>query len=99
MADLPKVNWVDDFVVAIWFVAIQILGLTSVTLPMLALFQSTKQESVTRVVEKQGVVRAGIFYQPMHCPEDILFCRLAHGVLLIVGEENHVLPLVAEILV
>jgi hypothetical protein len=35
----------------------------------------------------------------MHCPQDVRLGRLAHGVLLIIGQSNHVLPLVAKELV
>lgn len=35
----------------------------------------------------------------MHRPENILFRRLAHGVLLIVSQDDHVIPLVTEIFV
>lgn len=35
----------------------------------------------------------------MHCPEDISLCRLAHGVLLVICQEHHVLSLVVEMAV
>lgn len=34
----------------------------------------------------------------MHGAQDVLLRRLAHGVLLVIGEQNHVLPLVAKVL-
>lgn len=34
----------------------------------------------------------------MHSPQDVLLGRLAHGVLLVVGEQDHVLPLVSKVL-
>lgn len=34
----------------------------------------------------------------MHGAQDVLLGRLAHGVLLVVGEQDHVLPLVAKVL-
>lgn len=34
----------------------------------------------------------------MHSAQDVLLGRLAHGVLLVVGEQDHVLPLVAKVL-
>lgn len=34
----------------------------------------------------------------MHGTQDVLFRRLAHGVLLIIGQDNHVLPFVAKVL-
>lgn len=33
----------------------------------------------------------------MHCPQDILLCRLAHRILLIIGQDNHVLSRIAKI--
>lgn len=35
----------------------------------------------------------------MHRPQYVGLCRLAHGVLLVVGQEHHVLPLVVEMAV
>ena len=32
----------------------------------------------------------------MHRPQDICFCRLAHRVLLVVGQGDHILALVTE---
>lgn len=32
----------------------------------------------------------------MHCSQDVRFGGLTHGVLLVVGQGNHVLPLVSE---
>lgn len=34
----------------------------------------------------------------MHSSQDVLLGRLAHGVLLVVGEQDHVLPLVSKVL-
>lgn len=36
--------------------------------------------------------------KPVHRPQDILLGRLAHRVLLVVGEDHHVLSLVTEVL-
>ena len=47
-------------------------------------------------MEKQRVIRLGVFYQPMHCTQDVRLRRLTHGVLLIVGQDDHVLTLVAK---
>lgn len=33
----------------------------------------------------------------MHGANDVLFCWLTHGVLLVVGQDNHVFPSIAEI--
>lgn len=35
----------------------------------------------------------------MHRPQDIRFRRLTHGILLVVGKDNHVLPRIAKVLV
>lgn len=34
----------------------------------------------------------------MHGSEEILFCRLAHGILLVVGQDDHVFSFVAKVL-
>lgn len=49
-------------------------------------------------MEEERVVRTGVFDQPVHGPQYILLCGLAHGVLLIVGENDHVLAFVAKLL-
>jgi hypothetical protein len=33
----------------------------------------------------------------MHCPEQILLCRLTHRILLVIGQDHHVFSLVAEV--
>ena len=35
----------------------------------------------------------------MHCPQYVGLCRLAHGILLVIGQEYHVLSLVIEMAV
>jgi len=50
-------------------------------------------------MEKERVVRSGILDEPMHCPQDVLLRGLAHRVLLVIREDHHIIPLVAEILV
>lgn len=52
----------------------------------------------TRVMEEQGVVGPGVLDQPVHGAQDVLLGGLTHGVLLIVRQDDHVLPLVAEML-
>lgn len=37
-------------------------------------------------------MRLRIFDQPVHCTQHIRLGRNAHGILLVVGENNHVLP-------
>lgn len=81
VAGLPKVNRVDDFVVAIIFVAIEIFGLTS----------------VSRIVKEQRIVRSRVLYQPVHCPQDIGLCGLTHRILLIIREDHHIFSLVAKV--
>lgn len=50
-------------------------------------------------MEEQRIVRPRIFDQPMHRAEDVGLGRLAHWILLIIGQEHHVLALVVEVLV
>ena len=50
-------------------------------------------------MEEQRVVRLRIFDQPVHGAQDVRLGRLAHGVLLVVGQDDHVLARVAEVLV
>jgi hypothetical protein len=38
-----------------------------------------------------------LFHEPVHSSQDVLFCGLAHGVLLIVGEYYHVFAPVAKV--
>lgn len=49
-------------------------------------------------MEEERVIRSSILDQPVHCTEDILLCRLAHGILLVVGQNDHVFSLVAKLL-
>jgi len=77
---LPKVNRIDDFVVAVIFIAIQIWGLAA----------------VAGVVKEEGVVGPRVFDQPMHCTQYICFSWLTHGVLLVISQDDHILSLVAE---
>ena len=48
-------------------------------------------------MEEERIVWSGILDEPVHGPENICFCRLAHGILLVVGQNDHVLALVTEI--
>ena len=80
VAGLPKVDWVDDFVVTILFVTVQIFRLTA----------------MPRVMKEERVVGSRILHQPMHGSQDVLLRRLTHGILLIIGQEHHVLSLVAK---
>lgn len=53
---------------------------------------------LTRVVEEERVVGPSILDQPVHGTKNVLLCGLAHGVLLVVGENDHILPLIAKLL-
>jgi len=40
----------------------------------------------------------GLFGEPVHSSENVLLRWLAHGVLLIVGKDDHILPFIAKVL-
>lgn len=46
-------------------------------------------------MKEQSIVGLGISNKPLHSLDDVLLCRAHNGVLLVVGQENHVFPLVA----
>lgn len=48
-------------------------------------------------MEKERVVALRILDQPVHRSEEILLRRLAHGILLVVGQDDHVFSLVTEV--
>lgn len=50
-------------------------------------------------MEEQRIVGLRILDQPMHSAQNIRLGRLAHGVLLIIGKEDHVFTGIAEVLV
>lgn len=50
-------------------------------------------------MEEERVIGPSIFDKPMHSPDDIGFGRLGHGVLLVVGQEDHVFPRIVEVAV
>lgn len=50
-------------------------------------------------MEEQGVIRLRVFHQPMHCPQDVLLRRLAHGILLVVGQDDHIFSGITKVLV
>ena len=50
-------------------------------------------------MEEQRIVGLRVLDQPVHGAQNIRLSRLTHGVLLIIGEEDHVLAGIAEILV
>ena len=78
-----EVDGVDDFVVAVFFVAVEVGSLPA----------------VAAIVEEEGVVGAGVFDEPVHGAEEVGFGGLGHGVLLVVGQDDHVFASVAEVLV
>lgn len=78
-----EVDGVDDLVIAVFFIAVEIGGLPT----------------VAGVVEEEGVVGTGVFDEPMHGAEDVGFSRLRHGVVLVVGQGDHVFSSIAEALV
>jgi hypothetical protein len=49
-------------------------------------------------VEEERVVWTSVLDEPVHGPQDILLSGLAHGVLLVIRENDHVLALVAKVL-
>lgn len=54
---------------------------------------------ITRIVDKERVIGLCAFDQPLHGPQHVCLCGNAHRILLIVGEDDHVLPPVAVSLV
>lgn len=52
--------------------------------------------SLTRVVEEERVVGLSVLNEPVHGAQDVLLSRLAHGILLVVGQSDHVLALVTK---
>ena len=83
VAGSAEVDRVDDLVVAVFFVTVQIRGLPA----------------VAGVVEEEGVVGLGVFDQPVHGAQDVGLGRLGHGVVLVVGQDDHVFSGVPEALV
>lgn len=81
MTGLPKVYRVDHFVVAIFFVSVQIFCLAT----------------VAGVVEKERVVSSRIFHQPVHSTEYIGLRRLTHWILLVVRKDHHIFSFVAKV--
>lgn len=82
MSNLPEVDGIDDFIITVFFVPVQIFGLTT----------------MSRIMEEKRVIWPSVLDEPVHSSQDILLCWLAHGVLLIVGEDNHILALITEVL-
>lgn len=47
-------------------------------------------------MEEERVVRSSILDQPMHGAKNVLLCGLAHRVLLIVCQDNHIFSLITK---
>lgn len=50
-------------------------------------------------MEKERIIWLCVFHQPMHGSQDVGFCRLAHWVLLVVGQKHHILALIPKMLI
>ena len=84
--DMPRgavVDRVDHVIVSVVLVAVQVGGATAVAGEM----------------HKERVMGLGILDEPLHGPHDVGLGRDAHRVLLVVGEDDHVLTAIAELVV
>lgn len=50
-------------------------------------------------MEEERIIRLCILDQPVHSTKNVSLRRLAHRVLLVIGQENHVFTGVSEVLV
>ena len=50
-------------------------------------------------MEEERIIRLRVSHQPMHGPQDVGLGWLAHGILLVVCQDDHILPRISEILV
>lgn len=50
-------------------------------------------------MEKQRIVWLCILHQPVHRSQDVLLRRLTHWILLVIGENHHILTSIPEVLV
>lgn len=69
VAALAKVDGVDDFVVAVFFVAVQVGGLAAVAwggVSLAAPGDNSWSGERTRIMEEQAVVGSRIFDKPVH---------------------------------
>src|ERR1700732_2221813 len=73
---LFEVDRVDSFIVTICFIAVKISCWSSVSTEM----------------EKQIVIWLGSLDEPLHCSGDIGSCWMSHGILLVVCEDDHIVP-------
>lgn len=53
----------------------------------------------TRIVEEERIVWLRILDKPVHSTQDVGLGWLAHGVLLVIGQNDHVLACIAEVLI
>lgn len=101
VASHTKIHGVNDLIVTVLFITVCILGLAAVSwrrgLVRVSSWTGEDGMGVTGIVEKEGVVGFRILDQPVHGAQDVCLGRLAHGVLLIVGQDDHVLAGVAEV--
>lgn len=47
-------------------------------------------------MEEERVIGLGVLDQPVHGAQDVLFGRLAHWVLLVIGQGDHVFALITK---
>lgn len=80
MATFLMIDRVDNFVITIDFVTILIFGLTT----------------MSRIVEKQGIIRLGVLDKPAHGVQNIFSGRNLTVVLRIVSEHDNVFLSVAK---
>lgn len=50
-------------------------------------------------MEEERVIRPRVLDQPVHRLENVGLGRLAHGIMLVVGQEHHVLALIPKVTV
>ena len=50
-------------------------------------------------MEEQRVIGLSVLDQPVHGPKNVGLSRLAHGILLIISQKNHVLTGITKVLV
>ena len=47
-------------------------------------------------MKEKRIIRLSILHEPVHRADDVRFCGLAHGILLIIGQNHHVLSGIPE---
>lgn len=86
VAGYPEVDGVNYFVIAVFFIAVEILCSAPVAFCLSDVHSrfALGLRVPTRVMEEKRVIRLRIFDQPVHSSQYVLFRWLAHGILLIV---------------